>query len=149
MPKCRPLVLSDIPWVVQELRALPKQSEYFADVPDDVDYVKEQLTNYMLSGVLIGVTDNYSPSFLLATVNRPWYANRVEVHEMMFWVPESIRGSSTGLRLIKEYVELAKTYAPHSIHAGVSLDIVDADRVLALYEAAGFKRDKHGVVMRP
>ena len=59
MPKCRPLVLSDIPWVVQELRALPKQSEYFADVPDDVDYVKEQLTNYMLSGVLIGVTDNY------------------------------------------------------------------------------------------
>jgi len=149
MPQSRPIVLNDVPWIVNELRELPKQSEYFADVPDDVEYVQEQLTNYMLAGILFGSCDPAQQSFLLATVNKPWYANRVEVHEMMLWVPKQFRHGTTAIRLIHEYVRLARSYEPHSIHAGVSLDIVDADRVLSLYEAAGFKRDKHGVVMRP
>lgn len=137
----------DIPWIVEELRELPKQSAVFADVEDDPAYVRSYLWNWMQVG-LFGVCTQDTRSFLLASLVRPWYANRLEVHEQILWVPEEHRGSRTALRLIKEFTRVAKLYEPYSITVGASLDITDADKTLALYQYAGYTRTNIGATMR-
>lgn len=138
---------NDIPWIVEELRKLPEQSSLFADVPDDPSYVRSYLWTWMQGG-LFGVCDPSRRSFLLAALTRPWYANRLEVHEQMLWVPEDLRGSRVAFTLIKEFTRVAKLYEPHSITVGVTLDITDADKTLALYQYFGYQRYKHGAIMR-
>lgn len=137
----------DLNWIVPELRKLPQQSTAFADVPDDPQWVMTTLGG-MFDGGMFGVGIGELGSFLLAMPMRPWYADRLEVHEIILWVPQEYRGTMTALRIIRKFVEVAKEYEPHSIHAGATLDIVDTDRVLSVYERAGFVRDGHGVIMR-
>lgn len=149
MRGCRPVLYSDIDWIVEELRDLPKQSAYFQDVPDDPAYVKLWLTSAVAQG-LFGVCAPDKSSFLLACVQRPWYANRTEINEMILWVPERHRGARTAIELIRGFTELALEYEPHSIHVGATLDITTADRTLKLYEMCGYTRHgPQGAIMRP
>lgn len=148
MPNIQTLLDTDISWIVQELRELPKQSATFADVPDDVNYVAGYLTVMYHSGLLGGVVNRDYKSFLLWTRFRPWYADRLEVHEIILWVPEIHRGSRIAPYLIRSFVEAAKAENPHSIHAGASLDITAAERTLKLYEQCGFTIDRNGATMR-
>jgi hypothetical protein len=137
----------DIPWIVEELRDLPGQSAIFEDVPDDPSWVAGQFGVYTEAG-MFGVVDRAHSAFLLSMPTYPWYANRLEIHELILWVPVRHRQTSSAMRIVREWVGVAKSYNPHSIHAGSSLDIVKEDRVLKLYERAGFKRSSHGVTMR-
>lgn len=144
----RRLASEDIRWIVEELRELPKQSKKFADVPDDPKYVGAFFGTMHNHNQLDGVVEEYTGSFLLFTPVYPWYAARLEIHELILWVPVRHRGSFVAPRLITAFKGIAKLYNPHSIHAGATLDITDRDRVLRLYEAAGFQRDDDGVVLR-
>lgn len=144
----RRLASEDIGWIVEELRALPKQSRKFADVPDDTGYVYNYLETAFEANSLDGVVEQYTGGFILFSAFKPWYADRLEVHELILWVPVRHRGSFVAPRLITAFKGVAKLYNPHSIHAGATLDITDRDRVLRLYEAAGFQRDDDGVVLR-
>ena len=134
---------------MQELRELPKQSEFFADVPDDPEYVENYLETLMAENVLKGVCNYDKKSFLLFTEVRPWYANRIEIHEMILWVPERFRGARTAYELIREFTSVALDLHPHSIHAGHTLDITEKERTLRLYEKAGYSRHHGGVILRP
>lgn len=148
MPNLRPLVRSDIEWIVEELRELPGQSNVYRDVPDDVPYVSEYFYNMYDTGVLVGSVEEWSDSFILAASMRPWYANRLEVHEIVLWVPERYRGARTALMLIQHFTGVALAMSPHSIHVGASLDITSADKTLRLYEHCGYTRSQGGAVMR-
>lgn len=139
----------DIPWIVHELRDLPRQSKMFADVPDDPDYVDMQLTSMFELGVLSGVVHRTKQSFLLYCEHWPWYANRLEIHEMILWVPERHRGARTALGLIRAFTAEALDRFPHSIHAGHTLDITAKEKTLALYRYAGYSDHQGGVIMRP
>ena len=66
MLNLRPLVRSDIEWVVEELRELPGQSNVYSDVPDDVPYVSRYFYDMYDAGVLIGSVEEWSDSFILA-----------------------------------------------------------------------------------
>jgi GNAT superfamily N-acetyltransferase len=145
----RDLKRFDLFWIARELRELPAQSSYYSDVPLDELYVYDYLDELLDAGKLFGSVDNKTSSFLLACRMRPWYANRLEIHEMILWVPAQFRGGSTAYRLIKHFTETAKAEQPHSIHAGATLDITDANKTLALYERCGYTRDgPQGVIMR-
>ena len=144
----RPLTEVDIAWIVQELRELPKQSAMFADVPDDVNYVAGYLTVMYHNGLLSGQVHQDSKSFLLWTRLKPWYADRLEIHEMILWVPKEQRGTGVPVYLIRSFVEAALAEHPHSIHAGASLDITEADRTLRLYEKCGFHISNGGATLR-
>ena len=144
----RALRRDDLTWVVEELRDLPKQSLLFADVPDDVEYVFWQLSNMFDAGVLKGVVSEDTGSFLLYVLNRPWYADRLEIHEMILWVPERYRGGRTAYGLIRSFTEYALDALPHSIHAGHTLDITAKEKTLALYRKCGYTDHAGGVIMR-
>lgn len=146
--RVRRLRFEDLDWIVAELRALPRQSDYFADVPDDPEYVWSVLDAMWCNGALHGIVDTDTDSFILFSPLRPWYADRIEIHEFIMWVPEQHRGSRAVMYLIPAFIEAAKEFQPHSIHAGATLDIVSSDKVLRLYERFGFVRDKSGVIMR-
>lgn len=141
MHGCQPLVRSDFEWIVQELRDLPNQSRIFADVADDPTYVRSYLEQMYDAGQLFGWTRPSEGSFILGTAFKPWYANRLEVHEMILWVPSRFRGRMNALRLIQAFTIDALDKEPHSIHVGASLDITNADTTLALYERCGYRRD--------
>lgn len=147
----RPLKRDDISWVVSELIDLPKQSVMYSDVPSDCRYVEDYFTQLIINGSLYGVVDEEHYAFLLFNILKPWYANRLEAHEMILWVPKDMRGGRSATKLIKAYVDLVKYYSLtqgtiHSIHAGATLDITDAEKTLKLYELCGFKRDGHAGV---
>lgn len=149
MQGCRQLTSSDIDWIVEELRDLPKSSKVFEDVPDDPVYVRLALTSWMRQG-LFGVCAPDKSSFLLAHKHTPWYANRTEIAEVILWVPERYRGGRTALKLVKGFTELALDYDPYCITAGVSLDITSKESTLRLYEMLGYTRlGENGVIMRP
>lgn len=148
MQNLRSLDEFDISWIVQELRSLPEQSTVYRDVPDDVLYVTEYFRSMYLSGVLMGSVHNDSNSFILAAKMRPWYANRIEVHEMILWVPRTRRGSLVAYDLVEHFTQSARELEPHSIHVGASLDITSADKVLRMYERFGYVREGSGAVMR-
>lgn len=143
----RALSYLDLEWITKQLRALPSQSEAFRDVPDDPAYVKVQLQDLM-RGTLFGAVHEDTESFIMGVTIRPWYADRVEVHEMILWVPEQYRGAHIAYPLIRKFTELAMDENPHSIHVGASLDITSADRTLMLYERAGYTRQGTGAIMR-
>jgi hypothetical protein len=148
MQDLRPLVDTDISWIVDELRELPGQSNVYRDVPDDVPYVTSYFQSMYSAGVLIGSVHGDSNSFILAAAMRPWYANRLEVHEMILWVPQTRRGSLVALDLVEHFTQAARQLEPHSIHVGASLDITSADKVLRMYERFGYVREGSGAVMR-
>ncbi len=144
---------NDVEWVVDELRLLPKQSQMYKDVPDNPEWVKGYFYSMLNSNMLYGVVDRIKRSFLLFTATKPWYADRVELHEIILWVPEEYRGGRTAYLLIKRYKDYAIylddfKFPIHSIHAGATLDITNNEKTLWLYQQAGFERDGAGVVMR-
>lgn len=143
------LEFSDLLWVVEELRQLPYQSTLFSDVPDDPLWVTSNFISMFNAEVLHGVVHRHSGSFLLFVTQRPWYADRLEIHEMILWVPERHRGSRIAYELVREFATEALEWHPHSVHAGHSLDITDKERTLRLYEKVGFSRHNGGVIMRP
>lgn len=143
----------DIEWIVDELRLLPKQSEMYADVPNNPEWVSGYFYSMLNANMLYGVVNRTMRSFLLFTVTKPWYADRVECHEMILWVPEEYRGRLVAYSIVKRYVEYAKylnnfKFEIHSIHAGATLDITNNEKTLWLYKQAGFERDGAGVIMR-
>lgn len=148
MRECRDLSTQDLGWIVQELRKLPTQSKQYADVPDDPAWVEAYFQSMYNTGALMGSVHWDTASFLLAAVMRPWYADRLEVHEMILWVPEEHRGGRTAIRLIEHFTVAARRLQPYSIHVGASLDITSADKTLRLYELCGYTRDHSGAVMR-
>lgn len=140
---------SDLGWIVDELRDLPRQSSFFEDVPDDPLWVHEQLETMHDAEILHGVVHHDTNSFLLFIVNRPWYADRIEINEMILWVPKRHRGSRVAYELVREFTIEALNWHPHSIHAGHTLDITEKERTLRLYEKAGFSPHNGGVILRP
>lgn len=147
----RSLRSDNLYWMVQELRELPRQSKLFSDVPDNPKYVEKYLWNMLDNGYLHGVVpvSEDRNGFLLFCNSTPWYADRLEVHEMILWVPERERGGRTAFSLVQGFKKQALELQPHSIHAGHTLDITDKERTLSLYERAGFSRHAGGVIMRP
>lgn len=143
----RELRKNDLKWIVEELRELPKQSVLFSDVPDDPEHVLSCF-KHMMKNNLFGVVHEETHSFLLFMATVPWYANRVEIHEMILWVPERYRGGRTAYGLIRAFTESAMDFLPHSIHAGHTLDITAKEKTLALYRKCGYTDHAGGVIMR-
>ncbi|QIG73196.1 N-acyltransferase protein [Rhizobium phage RHph_I40] len=140
----RQLDQSDLEWVVEELRKLPSQSRYYADVPDDPEYVLEYFRS--LEHFLTGSCIEEHGAFILGCYSKPWYADRLEAHEMILWVPEQWRGGRDALRLIRHWTNEMLTQPIHMIRAGHSLDITSAETTLRLYEMCGYTRNEHGGV---
>jgi len=149
MHECQALVNTDLQWIVEELRDLPKQSSMFSNVPDDPQWVLNYFQAMLNNGTLFGVVNRAKASFILGCITRPWYADRLEIHEMILWVPERFRGARTAIQLIRFFTELAMDYNPYCIHVGATLDISNRDRTLKLYELTGYSRDgPTGAIMR-
>lgn len=148
--RARAVERDDFSWITQELRELPKQSVFFEDVPDDPEYVQSAFQAMHDNSALDGWCVPEEGAFLLFTVYIPWWANRVEASELILWVPAERRGRSrAALELVRRYTTWAdKADWIHCAHAGSSLDIVDADKVLKLYEHFGWQRTSSGVTRR-
>ncbi len=143
------LELKDIQWIVEELQHLPYESKLYADVPNDPLWVTSNFISMFNGEVLHGVVDRTSRSFLLFVTQRPWYADRLEIHEMILWVPERHRGGRIAYELVRAFAMEALEWHPHSVHAGHTLDITEKERTLRLYEKVGFSRHQGGVILRP
>lgn len=148
MQECRPLQLEDIPWVVDEAQDLPNQSEQYRSIEQDPFYTRAYLSQAITAGYMFGAVNEEKASFILGQVGSAWYSPQIEVSELLLWVPTRFRGARTALGLIRLFTELAMDYDPKVIHVGATLDIVNNDRTLKLYELVGYSRDSHGASMR-
>lgn len=143
-------ITCDYEWITEELRELPKQSAFFSDVPDDPEYVRSYLMNLDAHCIMSGWCVREEGAFLLYTTHKPWYANRVEASEMILWVPAERRGKSrAALQLVQRFTEwVDATPEIYCAHAGSSLDIVEKEKVLKLYEHFGWQRHDSGVIRK-
>lgn len=147
--RTRAIVRDDFSWITDELRELPTQSAFFEDVPDDPEHVMSAFLGMYDNSVLGGWCVPEEGAFLLFTVYTPWWANRVEASELILWVPAERRGKTrAAFQLVLEYTQWADDARIHCAHAGSSLDIVEAEKVLKLYEHFGWQRHGSGVIRR-
>ena len=68
MHECQALVNTDLQWIVEELRDLPKQSSMFSNVPDDPQWVLNYFQAMLNNGTLFGVVIRAKASFILGCV---------------------------------------------------------------------------------
>lgn len=133
----------DIEWIVQELRALPQQSQTYNYVEDDPAWVEGYFR--VMGSALIGAVDADKGAFILGQYGPTWFSSKPTVHEMILWVPEQHRGSRLAIHLIKKFAEVCAHTDAFKIVAGASLDIVNNEKTLRLYELCGFTRVGTGV----
>lgn len=143
----REIAADDIPFVVDSLQALHKESPVGRHYSSSPDYVTHNLQTMIQSPDFFGIVCGERDGFILGSVSRLWYCPKLRAFEMSFYIRPDKRGGGNALRMVRRFVQIATDKGACEIHAGSSTDL-KADKLIRLYERLGFERDGSGVVLR-
>lgn len=141
----RPILQTDIPFIIKCLQELRTESPVYSECADDPEYVTHMLTAAFDAG-LYGVIED-GKGFLFGGISRSWYSNVQIAYEQLLYVTPERRGLSLALALIDAFVHQSFERDAAEVRAGSSTGISD-DLVLRLFLRAGFERFGTGVRKR-
>lgn len=106
----RPAKLSDIPFILGELKKFDRQGGVRSIYPGD-DYAAGAAENLIRKHRFQIADDGKRQLGFLAAMVMPHWMNPAvrTAAELFWWVGEEYRGSSAGIRLLKDYSQWAKS----------------------------------------
>jgi N-acetylglutamate synthase-like GNAT family acetyltransferase len=118
--------LSDVPWLIDQLRAFDRFTGMARpNVPDDKQHARDLLETLIAEHVFLMATarhplGGFRPfvpvGFIAGTVGPNVYnPTTLELHELFWWVSEEHRGSSAGARLLAAFEHAGRDRGVHRI----------------------------------
>lgn len=142
----RPILQSDIPFIIKCLQELRLESPTYSVCADDPKYVTEKLTELIEADSFYGVIED-DKGFLIGCISQAWYSDVPIAYEQLLYVTPEHRGLSVALALIHAFVSASFARDVDEVRAGASTGLSD-ELVLRLYVRAGFERYGVGVRKR-
>lgn len=137
----RNATLQDIPALVALGWLMHEESIYapYSYDPNKVTEMIEALVTTRFGIALVAEIDGKVIGGFIGTVVEHWFGHDTVASDLALFIDPEHRAGSTGLKLIKKYIETAREKNASQIMLANSTGY-KSDRVAKLFEAMGFKR---------
>ena len=138
----RPATYEDLDILLDIAAAMHRESSRFARLEFSNAKVLQLFITLIESDnglLLVAERDDTVVGAVAAMIGQHWFSEDIVANEYGVFILPQHRGGMTGARLVRGYIEWAKTKGANMIQLGISTG-VHTDETAALYRALGLKQ---------